>query len=548
MPSRTMAERLAESTWTGFTKKHKLELEDAALRRALARFDKTDETRHAPWAEALAELTEQLAKQLKLQGTRKKELGDKDFALVKGLLDALLGEAVALQKRKPAPVAEEDEADSPALLTSKMLPLLRELRKGEVRMHALICLAGKNTAVLIMRRRISTSQRKLLATAVEATGGHKYIVAECFDEAKVLTFAVLSPAAQLAKRLRRALLEQTGLRLKVKVRGEDGLEELDGEDEEPAPAAQQAAADAGRAPAAAPSAAQLAYAQRLALLEPRLAKALQEEHPEATKLRATSGDASEKAAQKNYGAALKALDTLERLLAPAPTSGDADPTDPGTAFKARMAALVTGIKEAQAAGHPAAQNARLKAGEAGVLAGKRAYVQAHALLDAVQALLDGTAAPSATTTATTATAATATTATTGETAKPGTKNVAFAKIKLRWNEAKQSLESDLHGLRETVLAEYGDADTVQDAQKILRITGRFNEGLADTLDALYNAADAPRQARLRARAAEIAGSYQAYLDTDPLVAHIQQNPFMALEIRARLSAPLAQLRQHLSQY
>jgi hypothetical protein len=37
-----------------------------------------------------------------------------------------------------------------------MVPLLRELRKGEVRMHALICTAGKATAVLIMRKPIAT--------------------------------------------------------------------------------------------------------------------------------------------------------------------------------------------------------------------------------------------------------------------------------------------------------------------------------------------------------------------------------------------------------
>jgi hypothetical protein len=83
-----------------------------------------------------------------------------------------------------------------------MVPLLRELRKGEVRMHALICIAGKNTAVLIMRQAISPSRRKLLADAVDAQGGMKYIVADCGFENKVLTFVVQSPAAQLAKRVR----------------------------------------------------------------------------------------------------------------------------------------------------------------------------------------------------------------------------------------------------------------------------------------------------------------------------------------------------------
>jgi hypothetical protein len=37
-----MAEKLAESTWTGFTRKHKLELDDKALVKALAGCDKSE--------------------------------------------------------------------------------------------------------------------------------------------------------------------------------------------------------------------------------------------------------------------------------------------------------------------------------------------------------------------------------------------------------------------------------------------------------------------------------------------------------------------------
>ena len=137
-------------------------------------------------------------------------------------------------RRRPRRAAQGDdgdeEADTPALLTTKMVPLLRELRKGEAQMHALICTAGKNTALLIMRRAISPSRRKLLADAVDAKGGAKYIAGECVFENKALTFVVASPAAQLAKRLRQALLDQTDMRMKVRVRGEDGVDE-DGEDE-----------------------------------------------------------------------------------------------------------------------------------------------------------------------------------------------------------------------------------------------------------------------------------------------------------------------------
>ena len=315
-----MAIELSESQWTGFLKKQKLELDDAALRKALARLDKTDEGKPQQRLEALKDVIEQIPRQVAAQAKRKKELGDKPFALVKDQLYALLEQAEALQKKTQAAAdagEDDEEPDTPVLLTTKMVPLLRELRKGEVQMHALICTAGKNTAVLIMRRPISAGRRKLLAEAVDAKGGMKYIVGECMFENKALTFAVRSPAAQLAKRLRQALLDQTEMRFKVKVRGEDG-EDVDGEDEgdaQPGAQAQRQAAPPG-GPA---SAEQTAYTQRLRKVRERNEQALKEQHPESTRLRAVMGFASEKAdGAHDYAAATKALETIEKLLGAAP--------------------------------------------------------------------------------------------------------------------------------------------------------------------------------------------------------------------------------------
>jgi len=229
-----MASELSVNAWTSFLAKQKVALDDKALVKALAAFDKTDEARPEARSKALEELIKQIPEQVKVLTKARKELGDKPFRAVKDQLYALLDEAEALLKKTQAAMAagdDDEEADTPVLLTTKMVPLLRELRKGEVRMHALICTAGKNTAVLIMRRAISPSRRKVLAEAVDAKGGAKYIAGECVFENKALTFIVKSPAAQLAKRVRQALLDQTEMRLKVKVRGEDGDDE-DGEDGE----------------------------------------------------------------------------------------------------------------------------------------------------------------------------------------------------------------------------------------------------------------------------------------------------------------------------
>jgi hypothetical protein len=325
-----MAEKLAESTWTGFLKKQKLELDDKALVKALSAFEKTDESEPEPRLEALDDVIAQIPEQVKGLVKRKKELGDKRFGEVKDKLYALLEEAEALQKKTRAAAAaaasekdDDEELDSPALLTSKMVPLLRTLRDGKTRMHALICTAGKNTAVLIMRKAIPASRRKLLAEAVDAKSGMKYVVGECTFENKALTFVVQSPGAQLAKRVRQALLDQTEVRFKVKVKGNDGVEEHDGEDEgeeQPGVQPQRPAPPGGPA-----SAEQTAYVQRLRKVRERYEQALKEQHPESTKLRAVMGFASEKAdGQHDYAAAIRALESLEKLLnAPAAGSGSA---------------------------------------------------------------------------------------------------------------------------------------------------------------------------------------------------------------------------------
>lgn len=323
-----MAEKLAESTWTGFLNKQKLELDDKALVKALSTFEKTDESKPVAQLAALDDVIAQIPEQIKGLAKRKKEIGDKRFGEIKDKLYALLEGAEALQKKAKGAAAaaaaekdDDEEPDSPALLTTKMVPLLRKLRDGKTRMHALICTAGKNTAVLVMQKTIPTSRRKLLAEAVDAKSGVKYVVGECGFESNALTFVVQSPGGQLAKRVRQALLDQTAVRLKVRVKGNDGVEEHDGEDEgEEQPGVQS---QRGAPPGGPASAEQIAYVARLRRLRERYDQALRDQHPESTKLRAVMGFASEKAdALKDYVAAGKALESLEKLLnSPAKLSG-----------------------------------------------------------------------------------------------------------------------------------------------------------------------------------------------------------------------------------
>jgi len=282
---------------------------------------------------------------------------------------------------------DEEEADSPSLLTSKMLPLLRELRKGEVRMHAMVCLVGKDTAVLIMKRPISASRRKVLAEAIGTKGVAKYLLGECVFEAGALTFIFQAGAAGLAKRLRVALFEQVQLRLKVRVRSDDG-EDTDGEEGEDGEGQAGGSSDK--------SAAAQAYTQRLNLLKKRIAQAIQDQHPETVKIRTLLTFANDKATgQQDFVSAGKSLDALEKLLdtASAPKASPQAPKDDklgskdeAAAFTHRLTALLPAIKAA-ALSHPKADTIRAKTNEAGVAARGRDFVSANALLDDVEKLL-----------------------------------------------------------------------------------------------------------------------------------------------------------------
>jgi len=320
-----MADKLNEASWTALVKKLKAELDDKALVKALAHFDKTEAAKPAPRLDALDEVIEQIKKQVLALARRKKELGDKPFAELKNKLDELLDLAECEHKAMKSASEADDEEESPILLTTKMLPLLRELKKGEARMPALIGVAGKDCAVLILRRAISPTRRKLLNEALGASSGVKYIVGESLFENKALTFVVQSQAAGLAKKLRQALLDQTGLRLKVRVRGEDGDDEHgEDEDEIAVPEAQPASTQlAASAPAASSAADALAFKTRLEALLPRL------KGSDAARLKASEAGAASR--NRDWAGAMRLLDEAEALLAqPAASQAEAAERSRGT--------------------------------------------------------------------------------------------------------------------------------------------------------------------------------------------------------------------------
>ena len=476
-----MAEKLSEAAWTAFAKKR--DLEDVSLVKALARFDKTDAFRHDARLEALDELVAQIRKQNVAMAKRSKMLGDKPFREAKDKLNELLDEAEKQQKAVRAELerSAEDDEESPALLTTRMTPLLRELRKGAVRMNALIALVGKETSVLIARRAIPQARRKLVAEAA-GPGAARYVVAECFFENGELTFIVQSAAAGLAKRLKAALLAQTELRLKVRVRGDDG-EDSEGEDadesEDPAQPREALVADASAA-SETPPAARLAEAamppaerlwmERLQGAQLRLDQAVRTGHPQVANLKKLIEFASHKAqVQRDHYAAMQALDKLEQMLA-------------------KPVAAASRVPDASGAGSPSGSGS-------------------------------------------------------GSGVAPA---IVYSQARLVWAATRARIQAELKTLESAVLEHYAGQAALPEIKRSVRkldgVMELFDDSLSDALDQALKAEDGGGKQQLHDEVCAILDRYQRYLTTEPIVTALDSNPFVPIKVQATLSASLSTLK------
>lgn len=422
-----MAVDVSESSWKAFTKKQKLavELDDKELLKALARFDKTSESKPEPRLEALKDLAKEVPKQVTALAKLKKQLGDKPFGLVKDELYAILEEAESLQKKTQAALdaeddkEEDDEDSAPSALVSPKL-LFKQLsmcRKDPERTmkFAFVDAKGKEQpAMLAMHPR--TGARALFGKLQAAAGVKTGAYGSAWVDGTSLMLQLDKPLSGLVKKVR-APVKACGFRIaKVVLWNADGTvfeqdeqaEDAVGEGPAPAtPEAPGAAAEPSRvtptapnkgAPTAPPQPS-ITYEAKLAALLPRVKKAAEESSVDATKHQKLLEFAAVKAGSKDFLGALAALRQIDQLLGnPTPkasanaggagaATGAGSGGDAGTAFRVRMTALIPKVEEAQTAGHTGAHEAKRKASEAGVLADKQDFVRANAILDEAERLV-----------------------------------------------------------------------------------------------------------------------------------------------------------------
>jgi hypothetical protein len=383
---------LTESEWKRFAKGRGYK--DDALIKGLWALEKAKDSDQE--LAALADIEKQA------EALRKAAKGDKELGAYLDSLEKAADKQRKLSEAeaKKAEQSEEEEEESPTLLTTKMIPLLRQVKKGE-EMQVMLASTGKEVAVLMSRRSITPTRRKLLAEYLDG-GAPKYFLGTCIFEEKAYTFVLKTQAAGLAKKVKAALLKQVELRLKVRVRGEDPNdidddgEPADGNEGLEAEGEEGTAGVKGDIPPPPPppplDPLKVQFDKRWPDLQARTLERLKAGAGDVSKIRAVAEFVREKGEGGNYKAALQGMDSLEKLLpviatpqSPPPPGG----ADPAAAFTARLTALMPAIKSAIAAGGETGQDIKLKVGEAGVFARKKEFDRANALLDEAEKLLGG---------------------------------------------------------------------------------------------------------------------------------------------------------------
>jgi len=215
--------------------------------------------------------------------------------------------------------------------------------------------------------------------------------------------------------------------------------------------------------------------QRLRKVRERYEQALKEQHPEATKLRAVMGYASEKAdGQKDYAAASKALEQLEKLLGASVGGGN------GT----RPVAGAASDTSAPSSDAPDTQTKTPRDGAFVALQQSRLAWEAARKKASADLLL-----------------------------------------------VKQTILEDFDG--EPEIGEAAEA-----AGRLEGALATFDMSLTNLLDRALTAADTDQRRRLHVEAGAMVTRYRAHLAANELLSRIDDNPFVAVSIHKSLDTAL----------
>jgi hypothetical protein len=136
----------------------------------------------------------------------------------------------------------------------------------------------------------------------------------------------------------------------------------------------------------------------------------------------------------------------------------------------------------------------------------------------------------------------------GPQAPDAKKRATLATARRAWAAARGKVAGDLEKLHQSMQAAYQDhafGDQLDNLfeTKVRPVLTALDERLAHKLDELTSNQDPPQHAKLLAEARQILDGYSSYVASEPLIAKLDQNPFVKLQIGAILSATLSALEK-----
>jgi hypothetical protein len=132
--------------------------------------------------------------------------------------------------------------------------------------------------------------------------------------------------------------------------------------------------------------------------------------------------------------------------------------------------------------------------------------------------------------------------------------VAFQKLRLAWVEARNRVHGELEKLKAAIIREYEDeeefdpedlADATQKVTQLDQILENLDESLKDKLDEVLVETDPDKKRRLQQEAQQIMSGYRRYVDSDPLVAVVDDNEFLPVTVKKTMTGVLSAMEKAL---
>ena len=212
---------------------------------------------------------------------------------------------------------------------------------------------------------------------------------------------------------------------------------------------------------------------------------------------------------------------------PPPGASTAAPPPPGAAAAALARDLAELALRIQVLADPALKGdlARM-ASQANALLRSNSLEEAHQRIDELRAALDQQRAA----------------------AGGGNGAAAFTKSGQIWNATRTKVEAEIEKLRAGIVDTYKAADNVDHLEaryraKVSGVLKALDESLSDKLSELAGAADVAQRPTLIGEAQGIIARYKSYVASEPLLADLDENPFVPLSIRQTVSTTLSALEK-----